>query len=871
MAELKLQVHEGTEGIAKQIEDSALSLIFDNVQKSQYSEPEKSTIRELVSNGLDAISEKLVALDIIHGRKTVEEVFLNKEEAIYADSKWMPEYYDPQWLDTENNNVVITYYEALPGVDKDYITISDNGVGIGHIINPKTGQSRLQGVLKLGYSTKRLNNVALGKFGIGAKAALSTGVESYTMITRHNGREYHFEVYDYKAVPIVPKFNMETEQENPSFVFNEGKEDEYRGYYLPTDQKNGTMIKIQAARYTRKFYENGVRNQLLYFKNIDFFIHRESGIKEEIDFKAEILFENEFLIIPKHTPFSKPHMVLNGVNYGYINFERLELNEKVGGIAYKVKPEAVTVHPSRESLIWDNETRKTVLLQERIVADIAADLLQKEMVENDLIRWIRKGTMVMGDSRDEDSVMGKLLGQVDQADKAAFQVKFGPAPEITYTKEPKTFFKGIEIVVVNKHSVKSKDGSGYVEKLKRTKPSGWSFINLPIYLQSTRTSNKRETLMMQMHPEGFVKMKVQNVQDGFLEAEEMDDDNHRLWQKLKNDSSFLAEWESKQQTFSKFLRSSEEILIYEDIAIPGKDDPEEDEKEEETIIKGLTPAQLREIQGKTVCMYPIFSTWKGYEGRDFVWGKEEPVIKDLMLDDADIVYGFKEDEELIHMLAQMLTARVNDNSSEFYNANFRLVRISQAAAKYFKNHIYIKDFILSVNPDTKSIAMHSKLVKWHTGRKINEALSKMKFLGNFSRFNPTIAKSYDKLKHYAEENFRDVRGSSSFGCNEDMIKDLNEYANKVIDLQVYIAAHPENLPAIAAQARSLFDIPEGEDTFEIAVGTELEVYNELQVVLEYIKPLEHIFNYIKPLVDNERISDELETEIREIMHTKGII
>lgn len=51
----------------------------------------------------------------------------------------------------------------------------------------------------------------------------------------------------------------------------------------------------------------------------------------------------------------------------------------------------------------------------------------------------------------------------------------------------------------------------------------------------------------------------------------------------------------------------------------------------------------------------------------------------------------------------------------------------------------------------------------------------------------------------------------------------------------------------------------------------MEIYKELEIVMEYIEPLEHIFNYIGPLLDRgAHISDQLESEIREIMRTKNI-
>lgn len=873
-------IREGSEGIIKQIEMSAISLLFDNVQKNQYSEPEKSTIRELVSNAKDAIMEKITALEILNGEKKAEDYYLQREEAMYADSNFLPEYYDEAWLDTYRNTVQITYIEAQPGMAKDQLIIEDYGVGIGHIINPKTGQSRLQGVLKISYSTKRNSNIALGKFGIGAKAALSTGQDSYTMITRHNGKEYHFEVYDYKADSIVPKFNMETGEENPTFVFNEGKEDEYVGRYLKTTEKNGTIIKVAAGRYARKFYENGVRSQLLYFKGVKFDIIRENGVRENIDFTAKIQYESDNLILAENTQFSKPHILLNGVNYGYVNYERLELNDKNGSIAYKISPEAVTVHPSRESLIWDQRTRAALLAHDKIVSEEAASLIAKEMLEDDLIKWLRKGAQALGDNRDPSSILGKILGQVD---KVSLEVIFSPDPTIKYKANPSAFFIGLEPIHVTRESVKLKGGDGYGYKVQREKMKSWTNIDKPLYIQKGKTDNKKEKFLLLKHPDGFIKLKTQDLDSSWMEAGTMSEEDQDQWKKLKHDEEYRNTWEGHKSRFQQYLLASSEVNIYDDVIVPKemKDDDDDDDDEEKSeaekqILAKLTPAEERALLGEIVCSFPMYQNRE--DNKQFTWGKSTASIKDVINDEADVIYAFgdDDDEQIMHLVANMLTegnyegSWGNKKSYEFYNNDFKLVRISRSIAKHYKNHTYIRDFILSINPKTKSIAMHSKLVNWHTSRKIEEVLNKMAFLANFSRFNPEIAKDYADLIQYRAIHYRSVNGSSKFGCEPEMLDSLNAYADKVIALQDYIAEHPGNTEAIAAQSKALFEQEEGEDTFEIAVGVDLPVYQKLKRVLEYVKPLENIFNYIKPLVDGGHINPGLEMEIREIMSTKGI-
>lgn len=143
-------------GFKKIIDASGAKLMFDALQKYQYSHPIKSTVRELLSNGIDSVAEKNIAKSILLGRKKVEDYYANIEGELYQDSHFNPDYYDLNWLD-KKDEVVITYHHGSE-MSKDKVVIEDSGVGLGG--------KRLEGYFGLGYSTKRLNTTALGKFGV---------------------------------------------------------------------------------------------------------------------------------------------------------------------------------------------------------------------------------------------------------------------------------------------------------------------------------------------------------------------------------------------------------------------------------------------------------------------------------------------------------------------------------------------------------------------------------------------------------------------------------------------------------------------------------------------------------------------------------
>ena len=278
--EAQIQV-EG--GFAKKIENSSMGMILDVLQKYQYQYPIKSIIRELTSNALDAITEREIAKSILSGKSKVEDHFANITGDIYKDSVFNPQYYNLSYL-SEDPQVYITYYEGSP-TEKDYIKIEDNGVGLGG--------NRLEKYFNLGYSTKRLNKAALGKFGIGNKSPLSL-VPFYTVESRYNGQLFRFNVYSGKVESLIPRFNMDTEKENLSMVFENG----YRLYYEQTDKPNGVSITIEAKKHHRSQYVEAVKSQLLYFDRIEMKILRFDGTTERTYYKADIFYEDNHIIRP---------------------------------------------------------------------------------------------------------------------------------------------------------------------------------------------------------------------------------------------------------------------------------------------------------------------------------------------------------------------------------------------------------------------------------------------------------------------------------------------------------------------------------------------------------------------------------------------
>ena len=73
-------VQSNSAGLQKRINKSAEKLVFDVLQSTQYSTPIASTVRELVTNACDSQREKEIALEILSGKKNVEDYYITRHE-----------------------------------------------------------------------------------------------------------------------------------------------------------------------------------------------------------------------------------------------------------------------------------------------------------------------------------------------------------------------------------------------------------------------------------------------------------------------------------------------------------------------------------------------------------------------------------------------------------------------------------------------------------------------------------------------------------------------------------------------------------------------------------------------------------------------
>jgi len=892
-------------GHVKTIDEGSIPDVLDMLQKHQYTYPIKSVARELISNGIDSISEKHVARQILTGKAKVEDYYVEREGSKYKDSHFDPSYYDLNWLSTED--VVELRYVIGSNLQKDKVIITDTGVGIGG--------KRLEGYFSLAFSTKRLSKLPLGKFGIGAKAPLSLGIDYYTIESRYNGQLFRFNSYAHSFESIIPQFDLERQTENPHVLFSPGTEHEYKVYWQPTTAKNGLSIVIAAKKGHMQQYIDAVKSQMLYFDNIRLVVEREDGTEDLIDYKAKILYENDHIVISDNNYYTKPHLLLNGVNYGYIDFSELELEDRNGNVGIKVAPEELDVSPNRERVLWTDRTKEMVNKRFLQVVDIASNMIQEELKEPDLIKWLRLCANVAGQYSDRTGIIGRLA---KICDLASIRPKFSRDERIVFFQT--TMLQGLYIRYVV--MFRKLEANVYKNSIKRQELKGLTsqYISYPIFLMEVeeKVSNRKDKWLLNQCRDGFItitaprteeQMKLDGVSDDYIEFLRV------LW--AKNSNSI------RPHEFWKYVTESIVPTWYKDIEVPadftGNDEEEEEDtiseesKEEKAIHRKVatqTAAERRKAEGKIIIYTPMSNS---SNGKYFEWKKLEQKISDINnWDQEEIYYGSDIDDELLHFVAGItrdadsennLINKIRRSHSDsvmkwrekkwfrikgeaemksynigdyhgyycqhfFDNQEIRLVKASQTNIRYLRDFRHIKEFFVRIHNNT--ITMSNILIKWNTARIIKENLSRCAFLYNFQQFNGDFSNLYTELGQYVRSNYREVESltGDKYGFSVQAYKDLINHLEKVRKFQDFITHNPDDKVTIANLAGELF----GNKQISDGQAVDLEMIIKLNAVVEYAIACGPLLNHIPILTAGAgKIPEELEAEIKSYLSFKGVL
>lgn len=886
--EIESKENTGTAGKARSINKAAEGLVMDIAQEQQYTKPIESTVRELTANAVDAQGEKERAIEILTGNVDPSKYFIEREGELYKDSKWDPSYYNLNHLDVTENNVELTYKEGTGIGRVDTFMVKDYGVGIG--------QGRLEGVLQVGYSTKRNRKDALGAYGLGAKVGLATGSDYYTVTTVYNGVKYKIRVYRRKFNSLIGKFNLETEKENVVYTFSDG----YQIYGELTDEKNYTIVEVPVFKHHKQNFVEAVKTQLLYFNNVKFFTEDESGHKEEVRFRADVIYNSKNLIISSNSPYSKPHIVIvkggdqidsqTGVCYGYVDFKEMELEDMNGDIGIKcpirqvmedeegnevVINEGVDVVPSREAVRWTAATREFLKNQFAEAQHEATNLVEKELSQTDFMKWLSACQSLVNKTNSSNLVIGRLARIVEISNlKPKFNktsLKFEPLP---------FFFDGFKLVLNTKYLDKKEN----LHKVNREDLKAWNSLDVrSLYYKDMNANRHHDCYIADRHSGTFVTIVMKT--DDQIKADVMSSSSVSI---SKRDSE-IADRVERRDMIMDLMSKSEGFKVYDDIEVP--EDYLKNLHKIETNLAGtdkhgasvkppvITEKERRALEEKVVMntFTPRYNAYTTPGCQTYQRSKVEEKIEEIADYEGLLYYGYVEDEEKLHVACHLLDdymVKLGYKNDTFYNKEYKIVLVSKSNKKHFKMHNHINDFFGKLELDYDSnnkikgtrFVMDNAIVHWNTARKIESKMPELLFLNGFQDIDPDVYEDYTELKKYMDRYHADLKNFSGRYGMDKHYGDFLTFVDKVEKVQEVIenGADPEELSALLKDAK----MP-GNLTGALVVNQKM--INLQDDLLIYAAPVATLLNQVGILTINpgNAITGVLTMSIKEYITWKG--
>jgi len=917
---------QGSAGVAKRINKGAEKMVFDILQSTQYSMPIQSTIRELVTNACDSQREKEVAIEILSGKKKVEDYYIERHGPQYKDSNFDKNYYNTGYLNTETNQIDLVY-EKNEGLGYcDVFKVTDYGVGIG--------KRRLEGILELGYSTKRNTSENFGAFGLGAKAALSTGVDFYTIETVYNGMRFKCNCYNYKTDFIIPAFNVEEGKPNPFITFSDGTKVYYENYGGDDIDggKNRTTVSFGVKRHNRNKFEEAVEEQLLYFSNVNFKIinNEDNGHEREVNFKAEVLHNSKNLIVSDSYYFNKPHIVLvkdenatTGINYGYIDFRELEMEQMYGCIAFKcptrqvvtnedgtetVLQEGVDVTPSREKVIWNEATKKYIKGVILAAAQEASDMVEEQLKETDFLKWVDACRSIITGNSSENKVLNKLSRIINTDD---IKPKYGPDPRIKYGSANK-LFEGLNIMKPYTAYENSK------KVIKRDTVKDWQGFDAKHFYAKEGPFNKyKDTYLLNKDCEDsydknhVTTYNLQDLDDKFKELLEKALGNTDAVQKVMKEKNRVK---AKRAAILKFIESSEWYKSYDDIEVPEEWIEEckeiEAQDEEKAKFSNLSPAERREIEKRMVAYTLRLDHTKDDK---FTLDKIEPKVKDLMNSTNRIYYCTKEDEGKMRTAARLLSNvapsfkdvypkasmyenctpgwKNNDEGSREFpvfwyehppvrfldwlnKGNYKewaipkqgwdtpqLIRVSQNKVKHITKNANVKhiDDLFLILTTNNGYTMDNSLIKYYTASRLDK-ISDFKFMQGLGCIHDELQKDYCELLDLRENSYEE----ENYTYVKKMAPSILEHMDKLYEFQKF-CNECDDAEMIQNKSRELFVLSDVSE----ACAADLDILAKYDNMVEFAQEIKPLLDEIECLEDRKcTMSPELEKELRVYLKAK---
>ena len=216
--------------------------------------------------------------------------------------------------------------------------------------------------MSLGFSSKRNLKSLFGKFGLGAKAALSTGVDFFTMHTVYNGYKTSFMIFKTDYEPITPKSESTIEDIWDVKMVN-GATTKRSIFWEPETSLNSVEIELEVKAHNIDIYRNAVIDQFQHFNGkvqFDFMMFKY-GVWHNDMLNLKPLYESENILIPVSSSYYTPIILIDNISYGPINWGELEMEDRRGALAIKTTGSEIDITPNRESVKYTERTKQVIL------------------------------------------------------------------------------------------------------------------------------------------------------------------------------------------------------------------------------------------------------------------------------------------------------------------------------------------------------------------------------------------------------------------------------------------------------------------------------------------------------------------------------
>lgn len=675
------------------------------------------------------------------------------------------------------------------------------------------------------------------------------------MESRYNGQLYRFNIFNKQVQSAIPKFNFETNEENPHIEVN-GE----TVYYEHTTLKNGVKVTVPMKKHHFTEFDDAVKKQLMYFENVVYTVVDEYKNKSVLPVRPTILFENDSLVISDNKYYSKPHILINNVNYGFINFDELELEQIYGNVGIKVRPEEVEVSPSREALIWEDKTKEAVLNRFKDAQNAASTLIAASIQdEKDFVAWVNKVYSITRqwttDSNSSDVVLA-TLSKIVSSENLKFQFNHGhtSSPSVVLKKD---FFKELDMKLTW-ISYTTKTVKGNVVKVIDRSETVWKFSHTVLVL-GERASNRKDKYLLSLY-ENFTMVYLPE-RYRWLDPEVVPKTVEELFEGVEINTKF----HTMQKTVLEYFFNSPSVTIYESIEVP-KDWSENEEEEEVISIEDLTEEEQkasyisaesrRKLKGEILCHVVEFNQWLDrysytMETASYFGKKAVPVVDINSWKNEEVYWGNQADSNTLKFVAYLLKPYQESKETErnFNDATaVRLFKVAQDNVKYVKDFQHITKFFVQKRGTT--ITMSAHLIRWNTSRLIVSKMHLLNFmqgLGSIRQFDEKFAK-YKTLVEYVS-TYMDVTRTTSATFFETAMQDMINHLDRVHQFQKLVAdgATQEQISTIATEMW-------GSPTITDGCAVDIKILGIFEELLDWSSSIRSLLNTSKVLTNRDEDS-----------------